>query len=110
MKKLPRFLLVLLTLLVLVSAADAAGKKKKAPPKPRGTVIASVSADSITITENAVSKTFAITQFTEVLFKGQRSTLAALQPGMAVSVTLASDPTKASRINASDPPVAHPTK
>ena len=99
---------MLLTFLALATSVDARSKKKKEPPKPRGTVIASVSADAITITENSVTKTFAITQFTEVLIKGQRATLAALQPGMAVSVTLGSDPTKAARINASDAPVALP--
>ena len=110
MKKLPRIFLVLLTLVAFVSVADARSKKKKEPPKPAGTVIASVSADSITIATGTVSKTYAITQFTEVLFKGQRTALTALQPGMGVSVTQGSDPTKAARINANDPPVAHPTK
>ena len=110
MKKLPRILLVLLTLVAFASVADAKGKKKKESPKPAGTVIASVSADSITTATGPVSKTYAINQFTEVLVKGQRSTLSALQPGMAVSVTIGSDPTKASRINASDPPVALPAR
>ena len=108
MSKLPQTFLVLLTLLAVVSVAEARSKKKT--PPLLGTVIASVSADSITITENSMSKTFAITQFTEILVKGQRATLAALQPGMAVSITLGSDPTKASRINASDPPVMQPTR
>lgn len=100
----PRFLLVLITLLAFASGADAKGKKKKEPPKPQGTVITSVAADTITISENSVTKTYAVTQFTEVLFKGQRSSIAALQPGMAVSVTQGSDPTKAARINAGDLP------
>ncbi len=104
MSNLPRFFIVMLTVFAFASVAEARSKKKKEPPRPLGTVIASVSADSITITENSVSKTYAITQFTEILFKGQKTTLAALQAGMAVSVTQASDQTKAARINASDPP------
>ncbi|MEP6820761.1 MAG: hypothetical protein ABI946_00255 [Chthoniobacterales bacterium] len=110
MKKLPPLFLVILTLFAFASIADAKGKKKKESPKPMATVIASVSADSITITENNAPKTYAITQFTEILFRGQRSTLAALQPGMAVSITLGSDSTKAARVNASDPPASRPTK
>lgn len=111
MNKLPRILLVFLTLLaVAATSVEAKSKKKKEPPKPRGTIIANVSPESITVTENSITKTFAITQFTEILYKGQRATIAALVPGMMVSVTLGSDPTKAARINASDPPVAHPTK
>lgn len=104
-----RLLCALLLAFAFLTAAEAA-KKKKEPPKPRGTVIATVTPESITITENATTKTFAITRFTEILVKGQRATLADLQPGMAVSVTLASDPTKASRINASDPPAVPPKK
>ena len=110
MKTIARIFLVLLTFLALATSIDARSKKKKEPPKPRGTVIASVSADAITITENSTTKTFAITQFTEILVKGQRATLTALQPGMAVSITLGSDATKAARINASDPPVSLPAK
>ncbi len=100
---------VLASLLVAVSVADAGAKKKK-PLPPQGPIIASVSADSITVTDNNASQTVAITRFTEILFKGQKATLADLQPGMRVSVTLGTDPTKAARINASDPPVAHPSK
>lgn len=80
MNKLPYLFLAALTLFAFSSVAEA------------------------TITDNNVPKTYAITQFTEILFKGQRSTLAALQPGMSVSITLGSDATKAARINASDPP------
>ncbi len=109
MNNLPRLFLVALALFAFVSVADAKSKKKKEPPKPLGTVITSVSPDSITITDNGVSKTYSVTQFTEILFKGQRTTLAALQPGMGVSITLGSDATKAARINASDSP-APPTK
>ena len=110
MKTIPRIFLMLLTLLALATSVDARSKKKKEPPQPQGTVIASVSADSITITESSSSNTFAITRFTEILVNGQRATLTALQPGMAVSVTMGTDPTKAARINASDPPVALPAK
>ena len=49
-------------------------------------------------------KTFAITQFTEITVKGQRAKVTDLQPGMSVSVTLGTDPSKLSRISAGDPP------
>ncbi len=90
----------------LISEPALAGRKKKEVATPiRATVIASVSPDSITITENNVNKTFAITQFTEITLKGQRAKLTDLQPGMAVSVGLSTDPSKLSRINAGDAPV-----
>ena len=69
------------------------------------TVITSVSADSISITEDKEAKTFKISQFTEVTVRGQKATLADLKPGMAVSVTIGSDPTTAGRIAAGDAPV-----
>lgn len=103
MDKMLRILAVVCLVTALGSSAEAS-RKKKEPPKPKGNVIASVSPEAITYTQNHVTKTVAITSFTEILFKGQRATLADLQPGMTVSVTLASDPAKAARINASDPP------
>ena len=93
--------------LILTSAPALAGKKPK-EPQHLPTVISSVSADSITIREDKVMKTFAITQFTEITVKGQRAKLADLQPGMSVSITLGTDPTKASRISAGDPPPLRP--
>lgn len=95
--------------LTLAVNVEAKSKKKKEPPPSQRPVIASVSADSITITADSRTKTYAITRFTEVLVKGQRATLADLQSGMAVTVTMGTDQTKAARINASDAPVA-PTK
>ncbi len=99
----PSFVAVTLAL-VMTAPAFAAEKKKKAP-EYHDTVIASVAANSITITEDKTTRTFPISQFTEITLKGQRATLAALQPGMAVSVTLGTDGVTASRIAASDPPV-----
>lgn len=101
-----RLVLALLSLTFLVVAPAEAKTKKKAPaaPAPRPTVISSVSPASITVSENNLSKTYAITQFTEVLVKGQHAKISDLQPGMAVSVTMGSDSSKAGRINASDAP------
>ncbi len=90
---------------ILAAAPALAREKKPKAPERQPTVISSVSADSITISENAVMKTFAITQFTEINVKGQRAKLADLQPGMSVSVTLGTDPSKLSRINAGDAPM-----
>ena len=103
MKKITR-LFAIVALFAVVSVTPALAKKPK-EPQYHATVISSVSADSITIAEAKVMKTFAITQFTEITVKGQRAKLADLQPGMSVSVTLSTDPSKLSRISAGDPPV-----
>ena len=91
--------------LALVTSSSAGGKRAK--PKPieyHDTVITSVDATSIVISQDKVAKTYAITPTTEITVKGQRATVAALQSGMAVSVTMASNPTTAARIAASAPP------
>ncbi len=51
-----------------------------------------------------------MTQFTEINVNGQRATVADLRPGMVVNVTMDTDPTRASRINASGAPVDHGKK
>ncbi len=86
------------------STALAGGKKAK-PIEHHDTVITSVAADSITIDADKVTKSFKITQFTEVTLRGQKAALTDLQPGMMVSVTMGADPTTASRIAAGDAPV-----
>jgi hypothetical protein len=97
----PGFLLraVFLGTLAL-SPAFAASKKKPEAPRIQGPVIASITATSITISEGKTAKTLIITQFTEITVNGIRATAAELKPGMNVSVTLGTDPTKAGRINA----------
>ncbi len=99
------FLAVMLAL-VLAAPGFAAGRKKKAA-EYHDTVIASVAANAVTITEDKTTKTFPINQFTEITLKGQRAAVTDLQPGMAVSVTLGTDGVTASRVAASDPPVHH---
>lgn len=98
-----RFLLpvvaVLLAMLT-ISPAYAASKKKDPPPLIKTPTIASVTATSVTVTEGKITKTLAITQFTEITVNGQKATAAELKPGMTVSITLGTDPSKASRINA----------
>ena len=86
--------------LLAASPAFGASKKKTPPPVIPTPVIASVTATSVTITEGKVAKTLTINQFTEITVNGQKATAAELKPGMAVTVTLGTDPTKASRINA----------
>ena len=98
-----------LVMVLAVASGYARGKKQKEPERVF-TVISNVSADAITIAEGKVMKTYAITPFTEILVKGQKASLASLQPGMLVGVTLGTDPTKAARINASDPPPEQPAK
>jgi len=79
------------------------------PPKPvhHHTVIEAVSADSITITSAAGTKTFKITKSTEITFKNQNVTPDKLEAGMRVNVTPdAVDETVAGQIAANDPPKA----
>jgi hypothetical protein len=95
--------LVLVTLLGLITTIPAlgGGKKKAGPPPVRQPpVISSVTANAVTVTEEKTSRTFTITQFTEITVNGQKATAAALKPGMTISVSLGTDPSSASRINA----------
>ncbi|MEY2548504.1 MAG: hypothetical protein QOD64_1086 [Verrucomicrobiota bacterium] len=88
---------------MLVSTSVLAGSKKKptAPPAPAPSpTIVAVTADSLTIKDAQASKTLGISQFTEINVNGRKSTAADLKPGMTVNVTLGTDPSKASRINA----------
>jgi len=95
-----KYLLVLFCVVLAVSPAFAASKKKATPAPVITPVISSVTATSVTVTEGKNAKTLAITQFTEITVNGQKATVAELKPGMNVTVTLGTDPTKAARINA----------
>lgn len=108
MKKLFFVLFVVSLLLGIITTPPTYGRgsRRKATP-PQQTqlpVIASVAANAITVTENKTTKTFTITQFTEINVNGQRATVADLKPGMTVNVTLGTDASKVSRINASGAP------
>ena len=59
-----------------------------------------MTANSISVVDDKVTKTLTITQFTEINVKGRRATVADLKPGMTVSITLDTDPSRVSRINA----------
>ncbi|MDQ6765748.1 MAG: hypothetical protein M3Z22_06575 [Verrucomicrobiota bacterium] len=96
-----RFCLCAALLTILAASADARGKKVPGPGPVHVTLITSVTADSITISEDKVPKTYTITPFTEITVRGQRAKITDLQPGMSVSVTLG-DQTRLSRINAGD--------
>ena len=100
MKK-SRFLILFVLFGLLTTGIALGGSKKKfVPPVQHPPVIASVTATSITVTEEKITKTLTINQFTEITVNGQRATVAQLKPGMIVTVTLGTDATKASRINA----------
>ena len=62
--------------------------------------IAAVTADSITVKEAQGTKTLTITQFTEINVNGRKAMVAELKPGMIVNITLGTDPSKVTRINA----------
>ena len=98
-----RIVIVLLSLGMLLSHDVLGGSPKKKPTPPpmiQAPTIAAVTADSITVKEAQATKTLGITQFTEINVNGRKATAAELKPGMTVNVTLGTDPTKVSRINA----------
>lgn len=82
-------------------------KKKETPPIHR--VIASISEDSITVSDTIQTRTYAINSKTVFAFKGNRVTLKDLRAGMKVSVTTGLAHNVAERISADDPPKAAPT-
>lgn len=96
-----RFILITIVCGIIALSPAFGGSKKKATPEPvQHPTISSVTATSITVTEAKSTKTLGINQFTEITVNGQKATAAELKPGMNVNVTLATDPTKASRISA----------
>jgi hypothetical protein len=91
-------------LLVMPHPAFCGGSKKaKATPPaaPAEPVIANVAQDAVTVSDDKGSKTYVVTQFTEITLNGQRAALAELKPGMKVKVVLGTDALRASRITAS---------
>ena len=103
-------LVAVCTLFAVITATPAVGgsKKKKASSVPRyhSPVISSVTGNAITVSEEKTTRTFVITQFTEINVNGQRATIVDLKPGMTVSVTIGMDPTRASRVVATGVPVS----
>jgi hypothetical protein len=93
-----KYCLVLLIALLAATPAFAASKKKPTPGIIQTPTISSVTATSITIMDGKAVKTLVINQFTEIMVNGVKATTAELKPGMGVTVTLGTDPTKASRI------------
>ena len=93
--------------LVMISSASAAGTKSFKPKPvatPQPTVITNVSPTSVTVTDAKGTKAYTISQFTEIKVNGLRATAADLKQGMTVTVTMATDATRASRIDAADAP------
>ena len=103
-----RLLVVVSILVVALASAPvfAGGKKKKTSPAPKyqPPVISSVTGNTITVTQEKVTRAFMITRFSEVTVNGQRATIADLKPGMTVSVTIGVDPSQASRVVATGVP------
>jgi hypothetical protein len=101
-----------LSLLTIPALQVGAGSIKPRPtptPTHHLTVISAVTASSITVETQIVadkggkvldktSRTYGVSNFTEITVNGQRATLADLKPKMKVSVTIGTDPTKAARI------------
>jgi hypothetical protein len=103
-----RLLFVVWILLAAIAIAPAFGKgrKKKATPVPayHQPAISSVTGNAITVSDKNTTRTLTITQFTEISVNGQRARIADLKPGMTVSITLGTDPSRAARINATGVP------
>ena len=101
----PRIAFPILLALALCVPAFAGNSKPWVTPGVHHTVIESVSADSITITQADGSHTYKITKDTEITFKGETTTVDQLQAGMRVIVTPdAADEDTAGEIAANDPP------
>ena len=83
----------------MVQAGRPPKTTKPKTPVKHETVISSVTATAITVSQDNQTKTYQISAFTEVTLNGQRATVADLKPGMVVSVVL-TDPTRVSRITA----------
>jgi len=99
MKNVRWLMLIFVCAALAMSPAFGASKKKTTPPAAvQGPVISSVTASSVTVTEGKTSKTLTIDTFTEIIVNGQKATVAELKPGMAVNVSLGTDPSKATRI------------
>ena len=99
-----RIAIILIAGMVATASFAKEKKPKKKPQDSHPTVITAVTANAITIREAKAEKTVPMTAATEIYVRDKRPEVTALQPGMAVSVTLAMDGDKASRVNASDPP------
>jgi hypothetical protein len=85
--------------------AFAGGKKKKASQlKYQAPVISSVTGNTITVTQEKVTRAFTITRFSEITVNGQKATIADLKPGMTATVTIGVDPSQASRVVATGVP------
>ena len=102
-------LLVIISIVLAVSVAApafAGGRKKKASPAPKyhPTVISSVTGNTITVTQDKVTRAFTITRFSEIIVNGQKATIADLKPGMTVTITIGVDPSQASRVVATGLP------
>ena len=102
------FIVISVLLVALATPPAFAGSKKKkaTPPQYHPPVISSVTGNTITVSEEKTTRTFIITQFTEINVNGQRGAVADLKPGMTVSVTIGVDPTRASRVVATGAPVS----
>jgi hypothetical protein len=102
-----RLFIVVSVLLAGIAITPAFGKgRKKATPVPahHQPVISSVTGNAITVSDQKTTRTFTITQFTEINVNGQRASIADLKPGMTVNVTIGMDPSYAGRIVATGLP------
>src|SRR5947208_13584335 len=94
-----RLLVAVCTTLAVITATPAFGgsKKKKATPAYHTPVISRVTVNAITVSEEKTTRTFIITQITEINVNGQRATIVDLKPSMKVRFTIDMEPTRASR-------------
>ncbi|TMP91419.1 MAG: hypothetical protein E6L08_11130 [Verrucomicrobia bacterium] len=97
---------------ITITPAFGKGRKKKTTPAPvyHAPVISNATGNAITVSDQKTTRTFTITRFTEINVNGQRATTADLKPGMTVNVTIAMDPSCASRIVATGLPAKETQK
>ena len=91
------------------SCSAFAGATPKPTPPVRHTVIASISADSVTVDTGRSTQTYKIDKHTQLMFDGKTVPMSALKAGMKVTVTPGGfDGKTASSVNASPAPKATP--
>ncbi len=101
------FLLIGALPVAAIAASKGGDGFASKPKKPKGpqhfeTTIMSATPTTLTVKEQKMTRTFTITQFTEITVNGHKAATTELQPGMFVSFVL-TDATNLSRITATSP-------
>jgi hypothetical protein len=113
-------ILTVFTLPTLQAGRTSIKPRATPPPTHLESVVSAVTATSVTATARIVtdkgkvlsetSRAYVVTPFTEITVNGQKGTIADLKPGMAINVTIGTDPARAGRIDANGVPTEDHSK